>query len=182
MEVVDSYSGAWSALFIGISECLGVCWLYGFNNYSKDLSLMMPWIPLRNIRILSVAFWGFITPSILIFIVIFTALNYQAPESTAELITGWTVCALIVIWLPLGAVWAVKKQRTSGLMAKLSAAFKPARKWGPYLESHRSEADHLSELTQMAPEPKNKNRRTSVPACPTQTAPVFSLVVTDDES
>ena len=65
LEIIDQYSGTWTALFCGVFECLAISWLYGFKNYSNDLRLMMPWFPKRLLQAFMVTTWGVCTPLML---------------------------------------------------------------------------------------------------------------------
>ena len=62
LEIIDQYSGAWSTLICGVFECVAISWLYGYKNFTFDLKLMMPWLPLRLTQNLAMVFWGIVTP------------------------------------------------------------------------------------------------------------------------
>ena len=76
-------------------------------------------------------------------------MTYEPPENTAELVAGWFVAGSVLIWMPLGALWVIRKAEGSNLKEKLKAAFLPAPKWGPYLEEHRNEAIHAEIMRSM---------------------------------
>ena len=76
-------------------------------------------------------------------------MNYVAPENLIELIIGWFVTATIMIWMPIGVIWKVRKAEGSNLKEKIITAFSPHPRWGPYLERHRSQASHLEMLQQI---------------------------------
>jgi SNF family Na+-dependent transporter len=41
VELLDNYSGNWGVLLLGALECISVTWVYGYNNFKRDISVML---------------------------------------------------------------------------------------------------------------------------------------------
>ncbi len=41
IEIVDNYSGGWAVLLVGAIELISITWLYGYENFRRDISIML---------------------------------------------------------------------------------------------------------------------------------------------
>ena len=72
-QLLDNYVATWSVLIICVVECLVVSYIYGVSRFLADIQAMVgycPW-PIWS------ACWAFLTPTILVIIIILTFLNYE---------------------------------------------------------------------------------------------------------
>ncbi|PAA68202.1 hypothetical protein BOX15_Mlig022485g2 [Macrostomum lignano] len=149
MNIVDSYAGSWTILLIGFFECVTVGWVYGrpgfgnFHRFSEDIGLIMQ----RPISPIWRYLWQYISPALIMAIIIFNWVDYGRSEYTAgagDFYPGWAdalgwliaIATVLIIFgtgllklfmEPSGTPW---KQRLLGLSI-------PSYKWGPALPSHR---------------------------------------------
>lgn len=64
---MDAYAGGWAVIIIGLCETISLTFIYGWGNFSNDISAMLgkkPWIWWRLC-------WSFMTPAILLVIICF---------------------------------------------------------------------------------------------------------------
>ena len=132
-KVFDDYIATWPILLIGVLETTMICWVYGFWNYSKDLRTMMNWLPEKLIHGYAVTFWGLVTPFILIFIMIYSWIQFKPRGNQLEEGVGWTLTMSVGIWMPAAAIYVIFT-RKGNFMQKLKASISPTKKWGPYLD------------------------------------------------
>uniref|UniRef100_A0A1I8I9F9 Transporter n=1 Tax=Macrostomum lignano TaxID=282301 RepID=A0A1I8I9F9_9PLAT len=145
MNIVDSYAGSWTILLIGFFECVTVGWVYGrpgfgnFHRFSEDIGLIMQ----RPISPIWRYLWQYISPALIMAIIIFNWVDYGRSEYTAgagDFYPGWAdalgwliaIATVLIIFgtgllklfmEPSGTPW---KQRLLGLSI-------PSYKWGPAL-------------------------------------------------
>ena len=142
LQLVDEYCATWAVLLIGIIETTTITWLYGFDSFSKDLRMMMKWLPERAVQIYAVCFWGVITPGVLSFIMIFIWVKYEPRQNQTEESIGWFLTWFVAIWIPLVAI-AKLTMGTGSLKFRFFKAISPSPKWGPFLDKFRNVAKHL---------------------------------------
>ena len=159
LELVDTFAAGWPIFLLAIIETLSVAWLYGTPRFSKDISAMMPYLlngPWRKKFVPWVmrVYWGFITPAMLTFVMVFSWTSYQHRKYMGEEVLGWFCTIFIIIWVPVFAIWMAVKaaKREGGFIRGIKAAAKHSSKWGPYLKAHRREvaAIHGDVLTAVA--------------------------------
>uniref|UniRef100_A0A1I8INB2 Transporter n=1 Tax=Macrostomum lignano TaxID=282301 RepID=A0A1I8INB2_9PLAT len=94
MNIVDSYAGSWTILLIGFFECVTVGWVYGrpgfgnFHRFSEDIGLIMQ----RPISPIWRYLWQYISPALIMAIIIFNWVDYGRSEYTAgagDFYPGW---------------------------------------------------------------------------------------------
>ena len=140
IDIVDGYSSGWGALFIGVFESLGMAWIYGAWNYHKDMQLVMgkkTWTEIGKWYL--IAFWGFITPLLILAILIYSMVEYERTSSNdTEEVLGWCCAIWVLIWIPALALWEVVKGLRRGDHFN---CFNPNKFWGPYLLKYRKEIE-----------------------------------------
>ncbi|XP_035694152.1 sodium- and chloride-dependent glycine transporter 2-like isoform X1 [Branchiostoma floridae] len=141
VNLIDNFAASYSLMVIAITEMLGISWVYGINNFCRDIEMMVGFKPGWYWK----ATWAVISPGLLIFIFIFSLVEYKPPTLNETYIyPGWSqaIAWLMVlsgtIWIPVIAIYRVVTSPGDTFMERLRFACKPAPDWGPYLNQHRA--------------------------------------------
>ncbi|CAM4866858.1 unnamed protein product [Rotaria socialis] len=147
---LDQFTGSYPAFIIGLFECICIAYIYGVSQFHEDLKAMLG---SRNygVRLYPIfkICWLFITPGIIIALIIFTSINY--PQLKLGLYTfppwsyklGWGLTSLILSGIVLYAIYAI----IFDLLVKrksFRALINPEKKWGPLLEQNRKKLRYYS--------------------------------------
>ncbi|XP_027134652.1 sodium- and chloride-dependent neutral and basic amino acid transporter B(0+) [Larimichthys crocea] len=143
VTLIDKSVASWVLLFLGLFEIIGVCYIYGGNRLIKDIEMMLGnksfifWLWWR-------ACWFFISPCIIVVILIWSLIKYEAPKYEKipfpdwGLALGWCMAVWCLLWIPGIAVY--KLMRAEGSPQKrLKSLCSPTKEWHPYLDVHRGE-------------------------------------------
>merc|ERR1719323_626456 len=132
--LVDSATGGYPLLFMGLLELLAVNLIYGTTNFSDDIELMLGRRPNIYYRLC----WMFITTVLLLFIIIYSIIEHS-PLSVDQYvypdwcnILYWMIVAFTLVWIPIMAVVYIYKR------GGVRAAAEPSRGWGPALSENRT--------------------------------------------
>ncbi|KOB75526.1 Transporter [Operophtera brumata] len=156
LQLMDKYAANWSVLIIAIGECILIAWIYGAEKFCGDIQSMIGkqsklWVFFWS------AMWRVITPSALVFILVFNWIEYK-PASYGHYVypmwadaVGWTLGVLPVVVVVLMAV----NQICSGpddltIMEKARVLSRPTEEWGQHAASGASAASILA----LRPEPE----------------------------
>ncbi|KAK3536935.1 hypothetical protein QTP86_027053 [Hemibagrus guttatus] len=143
VNLIDTFCAGWIPLVAGLLEVFGLAWLYGGNRFIQDIEMMIGtktiffWMWWR-------ACWFFITPAVLLVILIWSLYTFTAPTyGSVEypqwgIALGWCMTAFCLMWIPIVAVWKTLKASGS-LWQRLKLTSLPTEDWGPYLEHHRTD-------------------------------------------
>ncbi|XP_074646895.1 sodium- and chloride-dependent glycine transporter 1-like [Tubulanus polymorphus] len=138
LQLMDSYAGGWTLLVIGLCECIGIGWIYGWDRYFSDIGIMMGRRPTIWWRMT----WQFITPILIVAVLLFAWIDYsparygeQAYPVWADTI-GWFMTISAVIWIPILIIYQIVVQKGS-FVERLKAAVRVSDDWGPALPKHR---------------------------------------------
>jgi len=153
LQLMDHYSGGWNVLFLAFLECICVAWVYalmggpmrkGKNRWMEDIRIMLGsdncwnwdcfyyWWALN---------WFIITPGGVLFILIFSWVDYsevtygeyEYPTWAAGV--GWVLTLLVVSGVIVTAIIILFQQCRKG--EPIGDLFRPSREWGPALVQHR---------------------------------------------
>jgi len=135
----DAYTGGFPLLVVGIIELIAINFVYGYNNFADDVSMMTGRKPFLIFRIL----WSLITPLVILAVIIFTGIQYKPPTvfggidlykfpAWAEGI-GWLIVVLCLVFIPVVAIYKIViasrgKKFSFQIIRDLS---KPEPTWGP---------------------------------------------------
>lgn len=141
LQLIDNYSATYSLLLIGLCECIAIAWVYGVDNFMKDISMMLGFMPSRWWSIM----WRFVSPFILLFIMIFTWVDYT-PSSYADYAypawadaMGWMMSMTSVAAIPVVMVYKVCTTEKKGtLWQTIKHLSRPTPEWGPADERNRA--------------------------------------------
>ncbi|XP_053130153.1 sodium- and chloride-dependent neutral and basic amino acid transporter B(0+) [Hemicordylus capensis] len=154
VNLVDHFCAGWGILFAAVLEIVGISWIYGGNRFIQDVEMMLGkksfcfWLWWR-------VCWFVITPCLLIAILIWSLVTFEAPTfgkivyPTWGSAVGWCMISFCLIWIPIVAIYKICKAQ-GNLWQRIVFCCKPAPNWGPYLECHRGE--RYSHMTNPAKE------------------------------
>ncbi|XP_066287471.1 sodium- and chloride-dependent glycine transporter 1-like isoform X1 [Branchiostoma lanceolatum] len=139
VELMNDWSAGLSLMVIGLIEVIAIGWIYGTDNFFRDIEMMIGFKPNRWWWIC----WKFLTPAILVVILLFYLIGIKPaiyggrlefPTSGQAL--GWlmTLTSLVVIPLP-GIYYICKAEGT--FMERVRKVTRPLPEWGPHLEENR---------------------------------------------
>ncbi|XP_054639384.1 sodium- and chloride-dependent neutral and basic amino acid transporter B(0+)-like [Dunckerocampus dactyliophorus] len=141
--LMDSFSTTWVPLILAIMETIGFCFIYGGNRLVEDIEMMIGkkscwfWLWWK-------ACWFFITPCILLAILVWSIKTFAPPSyggvqlPSWAVALGWCMAALPLVWMPIIA--AEKLIRAEGnLWKRLKSTCSPSEEWHPFLDTHRGE-------------------------------------------
>ncbi|XP_076436209.1 sodium-dependent dopamine transporter-like [Babylonia areolata] len=125
-QLTDWFAATVSIIFIGILECVVVGWIYGFQAIGDDIHLMLGKRP----PFILCLFWKYITPCLLLVLLIITFLNYTPPTlgdyvyGPGGTAFGW--CVAFSSFLPIPAVALHQLWKAEGsLIQRLRYTLKP---------------------------------------------------------
>ncbi|XP_029647898.2 sodium- and chloride-dependent glycine transporter 1-like [Octopus sinensis] len=137
LNLVDTSVGGFPFLFIGLTECLTICYIYGYKRFADDIEMMLGKKPSVYWRIC----WCFVTPFILFVVIVSKAIQYKVVTLHSYVYPRWaqTIGWLIVI-IPLVIipVYFVVKHCQSGGYQVMVKSLKPLSNWGPSEPENRT--------------------------------------------
>ncbi|XP_075690506.1 sodium- and chloride-dependent neutral and basic amino acid transporter B(0+)-like [Rhinoderma darwinii] len=149
VNLIDYFCGGWAILFAAVLELIGICWIYGANEFIKDIEMMIGkkhwsfWLWWRGC-------WMFVSPVLLMAILLWSLITFESPSyGTVKYPTwgtalGWCIIIFCLIWIPIVAIINVFRARGNFLQT-----CRPADNWGPALAQHRGERyKHLADNTE----------------------------------
>lgn len=140
LTLMDWYSGSYNLMIVSLCELVAICYVYGVNNFRKDIEMMLGGFP-GVFWVYWFVTWCFITPVAIVFIVIMSGITY-APAyyskyegkyifpSFAEGL-GWLMVVSPLALIVGGMI--VQTIRYGGIVK----ALKPEESWGPALDEDR---------------------------------------------
>ncbi|KAK7867663.1 hypothetical protein R5R35_011546 [Gryllus longicercus] len=140
LQLLDWYSASISVILICIVEVVIVGWIYGCENFVRDVEFMIG----KKVSLWWKLCWKYITPIILTFIFITTIAfntpvsynNIQYPKWAISL--GWMSAAASMVWIPIYILYKIKI--TPGTWRKkLLSNLQPTEEWGPESPENRRE-------------------------------------------
>ncbi|XP_062998149.1 sodium- and chloride-dependent neutral and basic amino acid transporter B(0+) [Elgaria multicarinata webbii] len=143
VNLVDHFCAGWGILFAAVLELAGICWIYGGNRFILDIEMMIGkksfffWIWWRTC-------WFFITPCLLLAILVWSLVTFEPPKyGSVEYpgwgsAVGWCMISFCLIWIPVMAGYKIAKAQGS-LWQRIVTCCRPQPNWGPALQCHRGE-------------------------------------------
>ncbi|KAH9508423.1 Sodium- and chloride-dependent glycine transporter 2 [Bulinus truncatus] len=83
--------------------------------------------------------WGLVTPALILFVIIFSALDQSSTKQKYPLwiyCIGWVMISSAIIWIGLTGIYVIITQPGT-MTKKFHSAFVPTMWWGPALTEHR---------------------------------------------
>lgn len=137
-NLMDWYSGTFSLMVISFVECVVISWVYGYNNLAADIEMMIGFRPQLFWKIC----WMFITPVMILFVLIFSSVEYVPVYYSAYTYPAWaeTVGFLMVAaaagMIPLFML--IVYLRETDWKETLKRVVRPDERWGPALSENRT--------------------------------------------
>ncbi|XP_069105061.1 sodium- and chloride-dependent glycine transporter 1-like [Argopecten irradians] len=137
-QLIDWYTAKWSILLIAVTESIVYTWIYGGDRLSRDFQLMLG----RPLPVFVRVSTAFITPGVLVFLVVVSIFKYKPPSygnyeypGYAQII-GWCFSIIPIIPSIIYMIWIVKNQ--DGVLKKrLASLLNPSVDWKPADEKAR---------------------------------------------
>ncbi|KAK7098482.1 sodium- and chloride-dependent glycine transporter 1-like isoform X2 [Littorina saxatilis] len=142
LQLMDTYAASWSVFAMAITECTIVGWIYGADNFIRDIEMMIGRKGTHWKRFFTV-FWKFITPAVLMFLLFFNWIQYNRMAYAGKLypvwaeIIGWVMAMIpIVLILSLSIYKLVrvpdsKSPRDRNFIGRVRRLLRHSDKWGP---------------------------------------------------
>lgn len=93
--MMDKFSSGWAVLIIGILECVCIGWVYGAERFGKDITLMIgPKLNNRYIYMFWTVCWRFISPLLLVVLVIISIVKYTPLKTDNYVLPNWVIHTL----------------------------------------------------------------------------------------
>ncbi|XP_046582686.1 sodium- and chloride-dependent glycine transporter 2-like isoform X3 [Haliotis rubra] len=148
-QLVDWYIVTIFITLAALLECIMVSWLYGIDRFSDDIQLMIG----RPAPLFFKITWCYVTPTILLTILISTFLQYHPPTYGEYVypyystIIGWIIASLPVIPVFVMMVVALHRGK-GGLLQRMRMSLVPDASWGPSVPSYRT--DYLNKHRELS--------------------------------
>ncbi|XP_074653267.1 sodium-dependent proline transporter-like isoform X2 [Tubulanus polymorphus] len=148
LQLMDNYCATYSVLLIGFTECMVIAWVYGVNRFYGNINEMID----MNITPWWKYCWKFITPALILFIMIFTWIDFK-PSKYGDHIypvwadaLGWMISITTIMPIPAVAIYKIATfdNKEYSIWQRIKYLSQPTTEWGPALEQNRTE-------TQMTP-------------------------------
>jgi len=115
--LLDWYSGSWSLMLLAILEVLAISWVYGTDEFFRDIKSM----GIYQNRLLEIYWsvcWRFTTPALLLCVLVFTLADYH-PASEGEYVfpvwanvLGWCIAASsVLVVIPFALYETIKVRK-----------------------------------------------------------------------
>ncbi|XP_076640874.1 sodium-dependent nutrient amino acid transporter 1 [Halictus rubicundus] len=134
VTLVDYYGGTFVAIIVGVLEMITVFWIYGVSRFVNDVEFMVGRRPSWYWRLC----WAFVTPILMIVILIYTIVTYVPPTYDGTPFPnyaygiGWFLFAMGVLSIVGFTFQKLIQSRSSSPIETVKAAFRPCEeKWGP---------------------------------------------------
>ncbi|KAK3774625.1 hypothetical protein RRG08_035053 [Elysia crispata] len=133
LTLLDDYSGSYNLLVIALLETICIAYVYGLGNYMSDIEMMLGFKPQLYWKIC----WSFITPVVVVFVIVITAVRQEGSEYNEESFPdwadaiGWISCWLPILVLIIVTILQIRNFGWPGCVQPTSA-------WGPSLPSDRT--------------------------------------------
>ncbi|CAH1797534.1 unnamed protein product [Owenia fusiformis] len=109
LQLMDNYSGTYSVLILGFTETVVLVYVYGYENFSHDIELMLS----KPLHPLWKWMWKYITPPVLVGIMTFTWIDFK-PSNYDDYkfpvwadILGWLMSLSTILPIPMFAIYKV---------------------------------------------------------------------------
>ncbi|XP_055892033.1 sodium- and chloride-dependent glycine transporter 2-like isoform X2 [Biomphalaria glabrata] len=131
-QLMDWYIASFSTAAIGLLQTVAVAWIYGAERFMDDIQLMMGRRPPYLFNVL----WRYITPVLLLILLIASLLTYEPPTfkeyhyTSGAVAFGWFIA---IFWfLPVPVMAVVQIMKSSGdIKKRLKTVCSPTSEWQP---------------------------------------------------
>ncbi|KAK3106826.1 hypothetical protein FSP39_000767 [Pinctada imbricata] len=113
LQLFDNYAATYSLLFIGMVESLAVAYVYGADRFLTDIEQMLGWRPHDAWKYS----WKFVAPVALLFIMIFTWVDFKPSSYNTYVFPGWAdgvgfmLSIMSILAIPITAIYMILMKR-----------------------------------------------------------------------
>ncbi|XP_062616935.1 sodium- and chloride-dependent glycine transporter 2-like [Saccostrea cucullata] len=132
-QLLDWYIAAFALPLFGFLECVIFGWIYGAENMSRDIEIMLG----RGVPVYIRILWCIFTPVLLLLLLISSLYTYRPPmvgtyeyPAYARAI-GWFFAVLPLVPLPYFAIRVLMKSPGETFYEKLRSSLRPSEDWRP---------------------------------------------------
>ncbi|XP_064650709.1 sodium- and chloride-dependent glycine transporter 1-like isoform X4 [Lineus longissimus] len=144
LQLWDNYAATYSVLIIGFTECVAISWVYGVERFMDDIHCMLK---THRPSIWWKIMWKFVTPLILVFIIIFTWIDFKPSKYGTHVFPawadaiGWVITLASLLPIPAIAIYKVVRYEIQGrnYWERVKSLCSPTGDWGPALPEHQLE-------------------------------------------
>ncbi|KAL5012799.1 hypothetical protein ScPMuIL_011350 [Solemya velum] len=137
LTLMDWYSASYNLMIVSFCELIAINWFYGFPRFRQDVEMMLGkrgmefwwyWIPT----------WCFITPFVIGFILVMSAIFYTPATYNKEVFPdwaeglGWMMVTVPLVFILIGAIVTVLQK------GGIRQALQTDPSWGPALDENRT--------------------------------------------
>jgi len=136
-NMLNDFSAGYTLLIIGILELVAISAVYGFRKFAVDIELMLGKKP----SMFWIVMWTGITPAIILFVVIWKAVNQKPMQVDGYVFPPWAqaLCWMIVAWpFVTLLVWMIVYTCYKGALDVCRQVSQPLPGWGPALQENRT--------------------------------------------
>jgi len=134
LQLVDNHSATYSALILGCTEVSVMAWCYGVDRFMEDIRFMLGFYPYP--RVFWKWAWKIVSPVIVVFILVFTWMDYKGntygdykfPAWANGL--GWVITFSSVSCIPVVAIIKICKEEGS-ITTRIRKLLQSSYEWGP---------------------------------------------------
>ncbi|XP_072030979.1 sodium- and chloride-dependent glycine transporter 1-like [Amphiura filiformis] len=145
LTLMDEYSAGFSIILISMGETLVISYVYGIENFMRDMMVMLKF----KMNIYWKICWMAISPSVMFFVFIFFGVGYKGLTLDgyryppwAEFL-GWGMTIAAALPVPAYMIYFLNfKAYGNTWKERFFYSLKPADSWGPALNKHRAEANY----------------------------------------
>lgn len=154
LHLMDSFAASYSTLLIALVELFVISWVYGVDRFLNDIKVMLGRYPFHPIYWKTC--WKFLTPTVLVFILLFTWIDFKPIKyddyvfPTWSLVLGWMLSLTSVLVIPSVATYKVYHSQ-GPIWKRIKSLSKPTDEWGPKLQVHRAETDRPKHIDSQVP-------------------------------
>ncbi|XP_041365129.1 sodium- and chloride-dependent glycine transporter 1-like [Gigantopelta aegis] len=137
LQLMDTYAASWSVFFMAILECVIIGWIYGADRFLNDIEQMIG-VRGRHWKNFFKAFWKYLTPGTLLFLLFFNWIEYKPMSYAGRKYPFWAnIIGWVMAFIPIIAILSMSalklRQAPSGLslIEKIRHMLKPSASWGP---------------------------------------------------
>ncbi|XP_052076409.1 sodium- and chloride-dependent glycine transporter 2-like [Mytilus californianus] len=139
LQIVDWYCGLFTPMLVAVIECIVIGWIYGTDQFYKDIEMMIGYKPCRWWSI----FWKFITPIVIMVMLVFNMTQlqpvsyntYQYPSYA--IVIGWVVGMVSVVPIPLYMIKAVACAEGT-IQQRIRCLLRPVSEWETFLKKEKN--------------------------------------------
>lgn len=139
LTLIDEYAAGFATMINGIFMCIAIGWVYGVRQFCSDIKQMIG----HSVGYWWKAMWKVISPIIITFIIIFSAIGYKSlsDEYGSQSYPPWSeILGFIITSIPVLAIplWIVCKLALGKgqVVKRLKKLCQAESSWGPALEQN----------------------------------------------